>query len=245
MTDPISVKTPPARLYSIFDPLVSNAEHEGKVTGHVLALAMGRENGEVQGVWYAAHVEVMGLLDGAESYVRDRTLDYDNSPHRRTFATLRQYFSELHLNNSWQNYRRNFEPLITIALPFSIHAAELDAQAVSIDPASVETVKSKLDGLIQAVKDSDYPAEFRTELLSALVQLKDKITRFEVFGPEGIKAVTAAVVGTMVVNEAVVKTNREIAIEAADLINTIADVFLKSYAVAHLIGQTVLGLLRS
>lgn len=239
--EPLRVVSPPGRLHEALEGVVVNDNLKDYETGKIIAMVMKHEQIDVRASWYAAHGELLELLAAAEEFVRQQTKDYDKSPHARTFLTLSTHILEMDLSKPWHFYAPELKTLVTVALPYSVFEARADVTPIA--ESDVSEVLAGLEQLIKHVQTSEYPADFQTELLEVLLTLKDRIYRFEILGPEGVKKATAAVVGTLTINEHVAKSSPEVIRDAADLVSKVADVFLKTYAVGRLIGPALKQLL--
>lgn len=239
----VRILTPPARLYESLRSVVAPANYDGEPVGQVLARAVGREPLDSKGSWYLAFTELNDLMVQAETFVKQATEDYENSPHARTFQALSKHFGRLDMHVNWSAVRPTFDPLVNIALPFSVHASANVVAEHEILMSEVASVQAQLEGLVEQVRASDYPAQFREELITALALLADRIHRFELFGPEGVKQAMAVVVGSVAVSQPTAGSIPEVIRSTADLVTKVADVFLKVYAVGHIAGPGIKALL--
>jgi hypothetical protein len=237
-------ETPPARLLRILSGIVLGPDKlNGRHVGVVLAMAFKEPLVEQQGAWSAAHAELLRLTGDAKDYVKARIPEFVGSPHEKAFNELNEILSTLPLNDIWKTHRERLKPLVSSSLPFSAHDGRMGPKEAPIPEVDAQAVRQKLQVLIDKVKESDWPTAFKTEILETLYNLHDRVNRFHVFGMDGVRQATALVVGTLAINQSVAKSNRELVNDAAEVLNGIADVFLKSYAIAHLVGGQVLRLL--
>jgi hypothetical protein len=238
----LEIETPPSRLLSLLIRIVIDAPDElnGQPVGKVLAGAMGVEPVDLQAAWSEAHHELVALLADAREYVKARIPDYAGSPHEATFHDLNDIITTLPMNDGWKGYRNKLRTLVRSSLPFAAFHGKTPGQVPATIPAAeVRTIRLDIASINERVLTSNWPPAFKAELSEALAYLHDRLTRFEIFGPEGVSKGAAQVFGTLAMNQPAIQSNPRLAKDTVDIVIRVADVFLKYYAIG-MIGAQVL-----
>ena len=239
----LAANIPPARLLAALSPFMGRADYDSQPTGQVLSEMFGRLPSDARPSWYLAFVDLIEIVQCAQDYVRERVPNYADTTYARTHDAFSRAMSDMAVWDPWGSQRQKLEPIVMYSLPYWLDVAPPAAAPRMIAASDVSEIRATLNELVELILASDYPHELKAELTKSLQVVLDRITRFAIFGPEGVKAATAGLVGALAVNAATVRSRADVIEKSAGLINKLADVFLKGYAIAQLTAAAVTRLL--
>ena len=237
----IPTATPPMRLYGLLLPYIDRGDLDGLPTGKVLCQMLGIESQDARCNWYSAHGDLTTMVGAAQDYVRQHVANYDVTNYARTNAALATALGEMAVWDPWAAQRQKLESIVRYSLPYWTDVAPSPVRDIASSDAT--SIRAALNELVELVLTSDYPPDFKLELTRSLNQVKDRIDRFTIFGPEGVKATTASLVGVLAVNAPAARSRQDIVEKSAGVVIKIADVFLKGYEVGKVAAAAVTRLL--